>query len=239
MALLVVQHLDRSHPSLLTEILAQRTPLAVEEATDGRLVEENHVYVIPPDTSMSVAHGRLVLRPRGETLGPPMPIDDMLDSLAKDQGSKAIGVILSGSGTDGAIGMQAIKGCGGIGFAQDDDSARYTSMPRAAVELGGVDRTLPPAQIAAALLRLVRNPSSTCRRSMPTTAAARTTAPTWTACSAGCTPSATSTSPTTSAAPSSGAWAVAWRSTGSSTWRPTCRSSNRTPRKRMRCATTC
>lgn len=158
MALLVVQHLDRSHPSLLTEILAQRTPLAVEEATDGQLVEENHVYVIPPDTSMSVAHGRLVLRPRGETLGPPMPIDDMLDSLAKDQGSKAIGVILSGSGTDGAIGMQAIKGCGGIGFAQDDDSARYTSMPRAAVELGGVDRTLPPAQIAGALLRLVRNP---------------------------------------------------------------------------------
>ena len=65
MALLVVQHLDRSHPSLLTEILAQRTPLAVEEATDGQLVEANHVYVIPPDTSMSVAHGRLVLRPRG------------------------------------------------------------------------------------------------------------------------------------------------------------------------------
>jgi len=158
MALLVVQHLDRSHPSLLAEILAQRTPLTVAEAADGQLVEENHVYVIPPDTSMTVAHGRLVLRPRGETLGPPMPIDDMLDSLAKDQGSKAIGVILSGSGTDGAIGMQAIKGCGGIGFAQDDGSARFTSMPRAAVELGGVDLTLPPAQIATALLRLVRNP---------------------------------------------------------------------------------
>ena len=158
MALLVVQHLDRSHPSLLTDILAQRTPLAVTEATDGQPVEENHVYVIPPDTSMTLAQGRLVLRPRGETMGPPMPIDDMLDSLAKDQGSKAVGVILSGNGTDGAIGMQAIKGCGGIGFAQDDDSARFTSMPRAAVELGGVDLALPPAQIAAALLRLVRNP---------------------------------------------------------------------------------
>ena len=158
MALLVVQHLDPTHPSLLTEILDQRTPLTVLEATDGQPIEENHVYVIPPDTSMTVSNGRLALRPRGETLGPPMPIDDMLDSLAKDQGSKAIGVILSGSGTDGAVGMQAIKGCGGIGFAQDDDSARFTSMPRAAVELGGVDLTLPPAQIAAVLLRLVHNP---------------------------------------------------------------------------------
>ena len=158
MAVLVVQHLDRAYPSLLTEILAKRTPLPVSEATDGQLVEENHVYVIPPDTTMSVAERRLVLQPRGKSLGPPMPIDDMLESLAKDLGSKAIGVILSGSGTDGAIGMQKIKGCGGIGFAQDDDSARFTSMPRAAVELGGVDLTLPPAQIATVLARLARNP---------------------------------------------------------------------------------
>jgi len=158
MALLVVQHLDPAHPSLLPDILAQRTTLPVSEAKDGQPIEENHVYVIPPDTTMSVADCRLVLQPRGKTLAPPMPIDDMLESLAKDQGSKAIGIILSGSGTDGAIGMQAIKGCGGIGFAQDDDSARFTSMPRAAVELGGVDLTLPPAKIATALVRLARNP---------------------------------------------------------------------------------
>lgn len=158
MAVLVVQHLDRAHPSLLTDILANRTPLSVSEARDGQPIEENHVYVIPPDTTMSVAGCRLVLQPRGKGLGPPMPIDDMLESLAKDQGCKAIGVILSGSGTDGAIGMQKIKACGGIGFAQDEDSARFTSMPRAAVELGGVDLTLPPAQIATALARLARNP---------------------------------------------------------------------------------
>ncbi|WP_325481226.1 CheR family methyltransferase [Piscinibacter sp.] len=158
MALLVVQHLDPSRPSLLTDILSRHTPMHVAQATDDTLIEIDHVYVIPPNTSMSVHQGRLRLKPRAGVLGPPMPVDDLLESLAKDQGANAIGVVLSGAGTDGAIGMRAVKGCGGITFAQDEATARFGSMPRAAVGLGYVDLTLPPAAIAEELTRMARHP---------------------------------------------------------------------------------
>lgn len=99
MAFLVVQHLNPDRPSLLPEILARHTPLRVVEAAEGMPVEMGYLYVIPPGTSMSLAERRIRLRPRDKSMGPPMPIDDLLDSLAKDQRSQAIGVILSGSGT--------------------------------------------------------------------------------------------------------------------------------------------
>ena len=101
MAFLVVQHLAPSRPSLLPEILSKHTSMPVIEATDGMAIEVNHVYVIPPNKSMSIAHCAIKLQPRGETLGPPMPIDDLFDSLAGDLGANAIGVILSGNGSDG------------------------------------------------------------------------------------------------------------------------------------------
>ena len=161
-ALLIVQHLDPSRPSLLSHILSRHTSMDVEAAADQTLIAVNHVYVIPPNTSMSVWQGRLVLRPRNEAIGPPMPIDDLLESLGKDQGANAIGVILSGSGTDGAIGLQAIKACGGITFAQDEASARFGSMPRAAIGLGCVDLVLPPAGIAQELTRIASHPMHGC-----------------------------------------------------------------------------
>ncbi len=159
MAFLVVQHLDPAHPSMLATILAKKTAMPVTEAVGDQDVVQNHVYVIPPpNTSMTVVNNRLTLNPRNDDLGLPRPIDDLFHSLAEDQGSNAIGVSLSGSGADGALGMQAIKGNGGITFAQDDATARFNSMPRAAAELGCVDFVLPPDKIAAELVRISQHP---------------------------------------------------------------------------------
>ena len=158
MAFLIVQHLEPGHASLLAGILAQKTAMPVTEATDGQLVERDHVYVIPPNTSMRIAKGRLTLTPRNDKLGPPMPIDDLFHSLAEDQGVNAIGISLSGNGSDGALGMQTIKGEGGITFAQDDASARFNSMPHAAIGLGGIDFVLSPQKIAAELVRICQHP---------------------------------------------------------------------------------
>ncbi len=158
MAFIFVQHLAPGHTSLLTELLSGKTSMPVVEAAQGLAVEPNHIYVIPPNTSLTVAQGCLALTPRNDARGLPMPVDDLFHSLAEDQGAQAIGVSLSGSGTDGALGMQAIKNGGGITFAQDDMSAQYGSMPRAAVELGCVDFVLQPPAIAAELARIGRLP---------------------------------------------------------------------------------
>jgi len=158
MAFLVVQHLAPFRPSLLPEILSTHTSMEVIEATDGMVIEVDHVYVIPPNKSMSIEHRAIRLQPRGETLGPPMPIDDLFDSLASDLGVNAIGVILSGNGSDGALGLHAIQGGGGITFAQDTVSARHGSMPRAAIGLGCVDSVLPPREIAREIARIGRYP---------------------------------------------------------------------------------
>lgn len=158
MAFLVVQHLDPSRHSLLPEILAKRALMKVVEAVDGMDIEADHLYVIPSNRSMLVHQRRIWLRPRGETLGPPMPIDDLLDSLARDQGVNAIGIVLSGSGSDGALGLQAIQRAGGITFAQDEASAHFNSMPHAAISLGCVDRVLPPREIAKEMMGVGRHP---------------------------------------------------------------------------------
>lgn len=157
MAFLVVQHLDPQRDSLLVNILQSRTPLTVSEATEGVAVEVNHIYVIPPNTSMSIENGHLKLAARSKVLGPPTPIDDLFESLAEDQGSNGIGVILSGSGSDGALGLQTLHTVGAITFAQDE-SAKFASMPRSVRELGCVDLVLPPAGIADELLRIATHP---------------------------------------------------------------------------------
>lgn len=157
MAFLLVQHLDPTRESLLPEILEKRVSMSVREGAEGMAVEANHLYVIPANTSMSVQGGHIRLRPRNTTPGPPMPIDDLLDSLSKDQGVNAIGIILSGSGSDGALGLQSIHTEGGITFAQDA-SALFDSMPRAAIGLGCVDRVLSPKAIAHEIIRIGRHP---------------------------------------------------------------------------------
>ncbi len=158
LAIVFVQHLDPKHHSLLTEILARSTSMPVSEAADAMPVEANHVYVIPANGDLTIAQGVLKLAPRTQGPGAHMPIDRFLRSLAEECGSRAIGVILSGAGTDGSAGVQAIKAAGGVTFAQDQYTAKFASMPQAAVATNCVDFVLPPARIAAELVRIGRHP---------------------------------------------------------------------------------
>src|SRR5262245_47337629 len=157
MGLVLVQHLDPSHPSALTELLTRTTRLPVEEVKNNTVVERNHVYVIPPNMDMSIHNGVLRLETRRPSSGQHRSIDFFFRSLALDQGTTAIGVILSGTATDGTLGLEAIKAEGGITFAQDERSARYDSMPRTAIASGCVDFVLPPQEIAKEVGRFSRH----------------------------------------------------------------------------------
>jgi two-component system CheB/CheR fusion protein len=157
MAFVLVQDLDPTHASMLTEILSRATAMPVVEVTDHMPVEANRVYVIPPGMTMGLAGGLLRLSPRPNTKSPHHSIDQFLQSLADDQGHRAMGVILSGSASDGTLGLEAIKAEGGITFAQDD-SAQHRSMPRNAVAAGCVDFVLAPAEIAQEITRISRHP---------------------------------------------------------------------------------
>lgn len=157
MAFVLIQHLDPKHESLLTNLLAKKATMPVREVTNGIHLEPNHVYVIPPDTTMTIMDHALRLEPR-VTTGMHMPVDLFMRSLAEEQRHRAIGVILSGSGTDGTLGMAEIQAQGGVTFAQDETSAKYDGMPRSAVAAGCVDYILPPKAIARELTRIAQHP---------------------------------------------------------------------------------
>jgi len=158
LAIVFVSHLDPKHHSMLAEILAQATAMPVSEAAEGMPVEANHVYVMPANADLTIAHGVLRLAPRTQTPGFHMPIDRFLRSLAEECRSGAIGVVLSGTGSDGSAGLEAVKAAGGVTFAQDRASAKFAAMPQAAVSTGCVDFVLPPKCIAAELARIGRHP---------------------------------------------------------------------------------
>src|SRR5204863_206832 len=128
------------------------------EAKNDTEVEPNHIYVIPENASLTVSAGRLQISPRKEADNPNMPIDLFFRSLAQQQQNRAIGVLLSGTGTDGALGIEAIKGEGGITFAQDEASSKFFGMPSSAIASGAVDFILPPQQIAKELARIAQHP---------------------------------------------------------------------------------
>lgn len=157
MAFVLIQHLAPAHESMLTELLSKTTAMPVKEVKDGMTVEPNNVYVIPPDTEMVIFQGVLHLTPREEGRRPHMPIDSFLRSLAQDRRNNAVAVIMSGSGSDGSNGIRAVKGEGGIVFAQDE-TAKYDGMPKSALDTGSVDFVLPPDKIAAELLRIRLHP---------------------------------------------------------------------------------
>ena len=158
MALVLIQHLDPTYKSLLTELLSRTTKLAVEEVTDGTRVKPRHVYVIPPNTTMTISKHVLHLTPRDEVDRKHTPIDRFLESLAQDKKSRAIGIILSGTSSDGIHGLKAIKAEGGITIAQDEKSAKYSDLPRSAVAAGCVDLILRPQDIAQELVKLSQHP---------------------------------------------------------------------------------
>ena len=157
MAFVIVQHLDPTHQSMLPEILARATSMPVQEVADNARVEPQRVYVIPPGKLLVIGEGLLQLSPRTVVRGIPRPFDHFLRSLAEEMGHKAIGVVLSGTGSDGTLGLEEVKAAGGITFAQDD-TAEQTSMPRSAVAAGCIDLVLPAADIAREIGRISRHP---------------------------------------------------------------------------------
>ena len=156
MAFVFVQHLDPHHTSHLPEILAKATSMPVRNVEDGMAVHPNEVYVIPPNTTMILDDGVLRLAPRAPGLH--LPVDVFFESLARVQGSRAIGVILSGNASDGSQGVKAIKEDCGLTFAQDEASAQHLGMPRNAIATGAIDYILPPEEIARELTRLSNHP---------------------------------------------------------------------------------
>jgi two-component system CheB/CheR fusion protein len=159
MAFVFVQHLDPARESLLAELLSRATDMPVKEVKHGMRVEPNCVYVIPRNTNMAIANGALRLTPREETREGRRSIDYFMRSLAEEKRNRAIGVILSGTASDGTLGLEAIKAEGGITFAQDEETAKYDGMPHSAISAGCVDFALPPEGIAEELARLARRPN--------------------------------------------------------------------------------
>jgi two-component system CheB/CheR fusion protein len=156
----VVLHMSPNRNSMLAEILGRWTDAPVAQATDGVTVEPDHVYVIPPNMLMSIQAGRLHLRAPNAPMHDNMPIDIFFTSLAVDQGPHATGVVLSGTGSDGALGLKAIKEAGGVSLVQGGDGVgpQYDGMPTSAIATGAVDLILPVDTMAKYILRLESRP---------------------------------------------------------------------------------
>ena len=157
MAYVVLQHLAPDHESLLTEILARCTSLRVVTISDKMALETNTIYVMPPDANVAVEGGLLRLSPPSERI-PRHSIDFFFRSLAAERGTAAIGVVLSGAGSDGTLGLKVIKEAGGITFAQEPATASHPSMPESALDAGCADYCLAPAEIGDELMRLSAHP---------------------------------------------------------------------------------
>lgn len=153
MAFVLVPHLDPTHESLMVELLAKRTAMTVREARDGTSVLPNHVYVIPPNADLAINDRVLRIVAPPPHRGSQTAIDTFLRSLAADQKTRAIGIVLSGTGSHGTRGLAAIKAAGGMVMAQSPESAEHDQMPRSAVAAGVVDQVLPPERMPEALAR--------------------------------------------------------------------------------------
>lgn len=152
MAFVLVSHLDPDHASMLTEILQRTTTMPVAEALDQVTVLPNCVYAIPPNCEMSIFHGKLQLSAPDMPRGQRMVIDAFMRSLAEDQGENAIGIVLSGTGTDGTLGLRAIQGAGGITLVQEPSTAKYDGMPISTIKAGCATFILPVEKIPAQML---------------------------------------------------------------------------------------
>ena len=152
MAFVLVQHLAPDHKSILTDLIQRYTRMQVSEVTDGMAVQPNCAYIIPPNRDMAFLNGTLQLMEPSAPRGQRLPIDFFFRSLAQDQHERAICIILSGTGSDGTLGLRAIKGEGGMAMAQTPETAEYDGMPRSAISTGLVDYELPPVEMASQLI---------------------------------------------------------------------------------------
>jgi len=156
MAFVLIPHLDPGHASLLSEILQRNTTMPVHEALNQTITQANHVYIIPPNKDMAIFHGTLHLSAPEQARGLRLPIDSFFRSLAEDQGERAICVILSGSGSDGTLGLRAVHGAGGVSFVQEPSTAKYDGMPTSAVQSGLATYVLPVEKIPEQLVAYVK-----------------------------------------------------------------------------------
>ncbi|WP_459944811.1 chemotaxis protein CheB, partial [Desulfocastanea catecholica] len=157
LAFVLVSHLDPKHISMLPELIQNKTKMPVHQIADNMRVAANRIYVIPPDKELAILHGSLQLLDRKQAEGLHRPIDTFFRSLAEDQGNKAVGIILSGTGTDGTLGIKAIKANGGLIIVQDKDSAKFDGMPTNAAATGLADHILPPEKMPEQLLHFLRH----------------------------------------------------------------------------------
>jgi two-component system CheB/CheR fusion protein len=151
-AYIVVQHLAPHHPSALSDILARHTRMTVEQAKDDMRVVPDQVYIIPPNATLTIKNGTLVVTTPIEPRGARTPIDTLFRSLAEDQGQNAVCIMLSGTGSDGTNGLMAIKEYGGMALAQTVESAKYDAILRSAIGTGLVDHVLPVEEMPSKLL---------------------------------------------------------------------------------------
>ena len=155
LSFVVIQHLAPGQESMLTDILSRFTKMPVKEVKDKMTIEPDHVYVIPPGTTMTIENKILQLSQKGKSI---KPIDTFFSSLARDSKNQSIGIVLSGTGSDGTEGLKAIKAQGGITFAQTPNSAQYGDMPQSAISAEAVDLILSPEKIATELQKIAENP---------------------------------------------------------------------------------
>lgn len=155
MAFVIVQHLSPDHKSILTDLVKRYTHMKVYEVEDGMKVQPNSVYIIPPNKDMALLNGTLQLIPPTIPHGMRLPIDFFFRSLAQDQRERAICIVLSGTGSDGTLGVHAVKGEGGMVMVQEPDTTEYDGMPRSAIATGLVDYVLAPREMPAQLIAYV------------------------------------------------------------------------------------
>jgi two-component system CheB/CheR fusion protein len=158
LAFVIVQHLSPDYKSLMGELLSRYTKLSIHRVEDGIQVEANNIYLIPPRKNMTVYDKRLYLTEQTKSHNPNLPIDIFFRSMAQDFGKNAIGIVLSGTGSDGSLGIKAIKEQGGMIMAQNEESAKFDGMPRSSIATGMVDYILPPDEMPETLLKFVKHP---------------------------------------------------------------------------------
>lgn len=156
----IVQHMSPNHRSMLVQLIARETPMPVSEIEDGTQPQPDHIYITPPNRNLVLNEGVFVLTEPSAEIMPKPSVNIFFGSLAEDRGEDAIGVILSGTGSDGAVGVRAIKAAGGLIFAQEPGSAKYSGMPQAAIDTDCVDWVMTPGQIATELEIVIRSQGS-------------------------------------------------------------------------------
>ncbi|MCG6117889.1 MAG: PAS domain-containing protein [Aquimonas sp.] len=155
LAFIVVQHLDPTQKALLPQLLQRSTAMPVREASQGLRIEADCVYVIPPNTELSLAADTLNLAPPAKPRGMRLPVDVLFSSLATVQGERAVAVVLSGMGSDGSLGMRAIKAVGGLTAVQEPGDAQFDAMPRSAIATGCADLVAPAQELPARILEVL------------------------------------------------------------------------------------